>query len=270
MSNLALVKPQAIGTLQKGLVVCKNTLIKQSPIILAGIGIGGVVTTSILAAKGTIRAKELVDEARKEKENGELTLQETVQVGWKPYVPAVISGVLTIGAIVASTTIAQKRQTALAGLYAVSEAALKEYQDKIESRYGTKEAQEIKDELNATRVEKAGIPPWDEAILPVGEVLCFDKFTGRYFASSVQKIQSAENEINRMIYGGDMCASLNEFYGLIDSKQLPQCSVGDDVGWNLGTNCKVYFTSTLTSDMRPCLVLDYANGHEPTPMYRDI
>lgn len=270
MSNLALIKPQAVSTLQKGLVVCKNTLIKQSPIILAGIGIGGVVTTSILAAKATIRAKELVDEARKEKADGELTLQESVQAGWKPYVPAVISGVLTVGAIVASTTISQKRQTALAGLYAVSEAALKEYQDKIESRYGTKEAQEIKDGLNATRVEKAGVPPWDDSVLPVGDVLCFDKFTGRYFSSSVQKIQSAENEINRMIYGGDMCASLNEFYGLIDSKQLPQCSIGESVGWNLDTNCKVYFTSCLTSDMKPCLVLDYANGHEPTALYRDI
>lgn len=275
MSNLVLAKPQTISAIQKTLVTGKNFIIKQSPIILAGAAVGGVITTGILAVKGGIRANELIKEALEEKScvegcEAKLTPMETVQTTWKAYAPAVISGGLTIGAIIASTTISQKRQTALAGLYALSETALKEYQDKIEAKYGLKDAQKIRDEINGDHVQKAGVPPWDVDALPPGEVLCFDKFTGRHFRSSAQKIHFAVAEILKMIYGGDMCASLNEFYGILDNKDLPQCTVGDDVGWNIDCPPDVYLTSCLTSDMKPCLVLDWSNGHEPTPRYRDI
>lgn len=274
MSNLVLAKPETISVIQKGLVTGKNFIIKQSPIILAGAAVGGVITTGVLAAKASIRADILVKEAEAEKqtvwgEDAQLTTTEKIQAGWKPYVPAIISGGLTIGAIVASTTISQKRQTALAGLYALSETALKEYQDKVEEKYGKKDAQAIRDEINSDRVQNTSIPPWDIDTLPNGEVLCFDKFTGRPFRSSVQKIQMAVSEIAKSIYGGGMCASLNEFYGLLDNKDLPQCDVGEEVGWNLDSLPEVYFSSCLTSDMKPCLVVDWVNSHEPTPRYRD-
>lgn len=269
MSTLTLATPQALIGLQKGLVVTKNLIIKQSPIILAATAVGGVVTTAVMASQASIRASELIREAE-EKKGDALTTVEKVQTGWKPYVPTIISGGLTIGAIVASTAISQKRQAALAGLYALSETALKEYQDKIEEKYGTKDAQKVRDELNGDRVKAAGTPPWDESALPQGDCLCFDRFTGRYFMSSTQKIGLAANEINEMIHGGDFCASLNEFYGILNNPVLHQCTVGDEVGWNIDTICKPYFTSTLTSDMRPCLVLDWVTGHEPTTRYRDI
>lgn len=269
MSSLILAKPQALLSLQKGLVVTKNVIIKQSPIILAATAVGGVVTTTILASQASVKANELIKEAEAAK-GSELAITEKVQAGWKPYVPTIISGGLTVGAIITSTVISQKRQAALAGLYALSETALKEYQDKIEEKYGSKEAQKVKDEINSDRVKAADQPPWDTSVLPTGDCLCFDRFTGRYFASSVQKISMAASEINEMIYSGDFCASLNEFYGLINSSQLPQCTIGESVGWNIDNNCKPYFTSTLTSDMKPCLVVDWVSGHEPSPRYRDI
>lgn len=269
MSNLVLAKPQALLGLQKGLVVTKNVIVKQSPIILAATAVGGVITTAVLASQASIKADELIKEAEHEK-GSELTVTEKVQAGWKPYVPTIISGGLTVGAIITSTVISQKRQAALAGLYALSETALKEYQDKIETKYGQKDAQKIRDEINGDRVKAAENPPWDTSVLPAGKVLCFDKFTGRYFTSSVQEISMASSEINEMIYNGDFCASLNEFYGLINSPQLPQCTIGEEVGWNIDSNCKPYFTSTLTSDMKPCLVVDWVAGHEPSPRYRDI
>lgn len=275
MSSLVLAKPQVITTAQKIIVRGGNFIAKQSPIILAGTAIVGVCTTAYLATKAGIRADELVKEAENEKSSVEgveakLTPMETVQTTWKVYVPTVISGGLTVGAIIASSAISQQRQAALAGLYALSETALKEYQDKIEEKYGPKEAQKVRDNINSDHVSKAGIPPWDIDALPQGDVLCFDKFTGRYFVSSVQKIQFAIAEMTKMIYGGDMCASLNEFYGLLNNNGLPQCEVGDDVGWNIDTPPEAYFTSCLTSDMKPCLVLDWANSHEPNYRYRDI
>lgn len=269
MSNLVVVKPQIITSAQKLLVTGRNFIIKQSPIILAGAAVAGVATTGVLSVRAGIRANEIIKE--KELEKGDaLTTKEKVEATWKIFVTPVVSGVLTTGAIVAGTTISQKRQTALAGLYALSETALKEYQDKVEEKYGSKEAQSIKDEINSTQLTKVGPPPWDDSALPAGEVLCYDKLTGRYFHSSVQKLKMAEAQLNSGIYSGDMCASLNELYSLIDEEQLPSCSLGDEVGWNISSPCQLYFTSSLTSDMRPCLVMDFVHGNEPNYRYRDI
>lgn len=269
MVNLVVTKPQIITSVQKALVTGRNFIIKQSPIILAGAAVAGVATTGVLAVRAGIRANEIIKEEAHVK--GEiLTRKEKVAACWKVFIPPVLSGVLTTGAIIASTTISQRRQTALAGLYALSETALKEYQDKIHEKYGPKEAQTLKDEVNSTALTKAGPPPWDDAVLPTGDVLCYDKLTGRYFHSSVQKLKTAEAQLNSLIYSGDMCASLNELYSLIDDRQLPECELGYEVGWNISTPCRLYFTSSLTSDMRPCLVVDFVHGNEPNYRYRDI
>lgn len=269
MNGMKLVKPQMITGLQKVMVTGKNFIIKQSPIIFAGAAVGGVFTTGILAVQAGIRANEILKEAEIEK-GDPLTTKEKIEKSWRTFVAPVVSGLLTTSAIIAGTTISQKRQTALAGLYAISETALKEYQDKVTEKYGPKEAQAIKDDINFDRVKAASTPPWEDVSLPAGDCLCYDPLTGRQFVSSVQKLRMAEATLNSIIYRGDMCASLNELYGLIDSPQLPPCGMGDEIGWNLSHPCIMQFTSTLTSDMKPCLVLDYENGGGPTYMYRDI
>ena len=76
----------------------KILLKKYSPLILTSLGSVGVVVTSVLTAKGTIQAKKLVEKVE-ESENCKLTLkddwQDIVKIAWKPYIPAVISGVST-------------------------------------------------------------------------------------------------------------------------------------------------------------------------------
>lgn len=269
MGNLILTQPQSISVAKKLLVRGTNFLAKQSPIILAGTAIVGVATTAVLATKAGIRANEVV-KAAEEAKGEKLDPVEKVKETWRVYAPTVISATLTVGAIVASSAISQKRQAALAGLYALSEGALKEYQEKIEKELGPKEAQKIKDGINADRVSTELMPPWSEAVLPQGDVLCYDKMTGRPFVSSVQKLKMAEAQLNSIIYSGDMCASLNELYSLINNEHLPECTLGEEIGWNISHPCRLYFTSCLTSDMKPALVMDFVNGNEPTYQYRDI
>lgn len=272
MGNLVLAKPQVISTTRKLIVRGGNFIAKQSPVILAGTAIVGVCSTAYFATKAGIRANDLVKEAEDEKRSvqgteAQLTVIEKVEVSWKVFIPTAISASLTIGAIIASSTIMQKRQAALAGLYALSETALKEYQDKIEKEYGSKDAQKIRDEINGDAVRKVPDPNNIAESFQSGDVLCFDKMSARYFMSSVQKLRAAENDINAGILAGDMCASLNEFYSMIG---LEQCEFGDDIGWNLDFLCKMYLTSCLTSEMKPCLVIDWSNGHKPNYRYRDI
>lgn len=269
MANLAVATPQVITGLQRTLVMGRNFIVKQSPIILAGTAVAGVVTTCVLAVRAGIRASELIKEAENVKGES-LSTKEKVVASWKAYIPPAISGALTIGSIIGSTTISQKRQTALAALSALSESALREYQEKVEAKYGPKDAQKIKDEINSDKVRSAGTPPWEEGTLPKGECLCYDRLTGRYFTSSVQQIKMAEATLMGNIARGDMCASLNELYALIDSPDLPCCTLGDEIGWSISHPCEIYFTSTLTSNMTLCLVMDFATGREPTYNYRDL
>lgn len=280
MNILSISPTNASTAIRKGVALSKNFLIKNAPVIFAGMAIGGVVTTAIMSYKAGIKATDILKQMEEEKytkrlaegivQDVEIPLKEKILACWRVFVPAVISGSLTIGAIIISTRISQKRQAALAGLYAISEASLKEYQKKVEETIGPKKEQDIRDSINADRVGHSDTPPWDDSILPSGDVWCYDKLTGRYFFSSTEKIGRAVAEINEMIYGGDMCASLNEFYGILDNDKLKPCQLGESVGWNIDFNCKPYFTATLMSNMKPCLVLDWSSGHEPDPRYRDI
>ena len=70
-------------------------------------------------------------------------------------------------------------------------------------------------------------------------------------------LRKAENSLNRMLIN-DVYVSLNEFYYEIG---LPPTKIGDDLGWNLydggSSMVELYFSSQLTADDTPCLVIDY-------------
>lgn len=264
MSKLALAKP-SISAIQKGLVVTRNFAITKSPIILAIVATGGVVATGFMAYRAGIKAEHILKNLEEDK--GEpLTIQEELVSTWKVWVPPVISGGLTIAAIIGSVAISEKRRAALASLYTISEAALKEYQDKTEELVGVKKEQEIRDRVNQSTIG-TGDSISNDVILASGLVWVKDRLTGREFPSTADQIRSAACEINERILGGDMCASLNEFY---DEIGLDNCGLGVDCGWNLEQLCKPYLTSGLTSDMKPILILDWERGHRPSVNYRDI
>lgn len=264
MSQLTLAQPGILVAARKGLAVTSNFIVKQSPIILAGTAIVGVGTTGYLAYKAGLKADEVI-KAAEEAKGEPLTTQEKVQTGWKLWIPPVASGVMTVGAIVASSAISQKRQAALAGLYAMSETALKEYQGKVEEKYGPKKEQEIRDAVNADLV-KDDCPPFIPDP-PMGKVWIKDRMSGRLFFQDIEKVRAAINEMNAAILGGDMCWSLNEFYESIGEESN---DMGTMCGWNLSHLARPYFTSALTSDMHPVLVLDWDSNGGPIPDYRDI
>lgn len=258
-----------INTLKKGLILTRNFIVKQSPIILTIAGVTGVLTTIGLAVKATTEAQKLIEQKKIEEEmevDEKLTIEETVKTAWKPYVPVAISAGLTIAAIIGSSAINEKRKAALAGLYALSETALKEYQEKIEEKGGTKLLGQIKDEINADKVRE-DIPPFEPDEVVVGKCLVKDRLSGRIFMSSMQELRAAANDINEGILGGDMIASLNDFYNIIG---LDDIDLGVECGWNLERLCRPYFTSTITSDGRPILVMDWDKNGAPFSAYRDI
>ena len=61
----------------------KETLIKKSPEILIGLGVTGMISTTVMAVKATPKALQIVKKKEEEEENRELSKKEVVQTVWK-------------------------------------------------------------------------------------------------------------------------------------------------------------------------------------------
>ena len=232
----------------------KTTLDKNSPAILTGIGITGMITTTVLAVKATPKALMLIDDAENEKCE-ELTALETVKVAWKPYIPAVISGTVSVACIIGANSVNAKRNAALATAYKLSETALSEYRDKVVETIGEKKERIVRDKVAEERVKKNPVSKNEVIVTGNGKTLCFDPISGRYFMCSIETIKRAENELNKqMLHDISGYVSLNEFY---DELGLDHTSVGDDLGWNTDQLIDINFSSQLNDNGEPSVVLDY-------------
>ena len=88
-----------------------------------------------------------------------------------------------------------------------------------------------------------------------GGELCYDELSGRYFYSSMDRLRRAENVVNRKIIS-EMWVSLNEFYSEIG---LESIELGKDVGWNVDSMISLGFTTQMSDDDRPCIVMQFYN-----------
>lgn len=247
-------------SITKSLKGLKRTVGKHSPEILTGVGIAGMISTTVLAVKATPKAMVLIEERNKlELEEDEdfykLGVVETVKVAWKPYIPAVLLGVASTACLISANTVSAKRTAALATAYKLSEAALTEYKEKVVETIGEKKAKTIKENIVKGKIEKDPVSNKEVIITGSGETLCYDVMSGRYFKSDIDKLRKAENIINRTITY-DMYASLNEFYCEVGLKPTKQ---GDDLGWNMDDGLlELDFGSALADDGTPCVVIDYS------------
>lgn len=76
-------------TIIEALKSAQKSMKKHSPEILTGIGIAGMIATTVSAVRATPKALQLID-AREIKENRRLSNKEIVATTWKCYVPAAV------------------------------------------------------------------------------------------------------------------------------------------------------------------------------------
>lgn len=229
-------------------------LTKHSSEILTGIGIAGMITTTILAVKATPKALELIEESKKEWGVDELSPIDTIKVAWKPYIPAMATGVASVACLIGASSVNMKRNAALATAYKLSETAFSEYKEKVVETIGEKKEEIIKDKVAKSKLEKDPVSKSEVIIISGGKTLCYDSISGRYFESDIEKIKRAVNELNRRMIV-DMYISLSEFY---DELGLNHTSISDELGWNLDDgSLEVYFSSQIADNGTPCIVLNY-------------
>jgi hypothetical protein len=160
---------------------------KNSPTILTGLSVAGLVSTVIMAVKATPKAMRILDEARIQngmvelaEDNNSITIntgipvKDAIRLTWKCYIPTAIMGGLTIGCIIGSNSINLRRNAALAGLYSLTETALKEYKAKVIETIGEKKERDIRDEVAKERIHKNPVSDNEVVITGYGETLCYD------------------------------------------------------------------------------------------------
>lgn len=227
---------------------------KHSPEILTGIGIAGMITTTVLAVKATPKALKLIEAKKEEEHKDKLTAMDTIKVTWKCYIPAAITGITSVACVIGASSVHMKRNAALATAYKLSETALTEYREKVVETLGEKKEKIIREKIDKDHLDQKPVSKSQVIITNKGNTLCFDYHSGRYFHSDIDLIKKAVNELNRQMVV-DMYVSLNDFY---DELELEHTSLGDELGWNFDDGfVEIDFSSHLADDGTPCVVMNY-------------
>ena len=234
----------------------KATLSKHSPEILTGLGIAGMITTTILAVKATPKAVKEIEEFEECVlcDHEKIKPMDAVKMTWKYYIPAAVTGTVSIACLIGASSVNVRRNAALATAYKLSETALSEYKEKVVETIGEKKEKVIRDNIAKDKIEKDPVSKKEIFVTKKGETLCYDAITGRYFKSDIEEIKKAINVLNRNLIDTHYI-SLNDFF---DEIGLANTRLGEELGWNLDDGLiGVDFGTQLAEDGTPCLVVDY-------------
>ena len=242
---------------------------EHNPEILVGLGVVGMMSSTVLAVKATPKALDIMEDKKADMGVTYLTRKEIALATWKLYAPSVGVGLASAACIILGTSKSIKRNTALATVYALSESTLREYQSKAKEMLGEEKAAELDREVAKSRVRKREVTTIVESegseyihYTGNGDTLVYDSLSGRYFRSSMNSIESAVNSINKSLLN-DYIMTLNEFYNELG---VPTIGAGSLIGWKSDKELlEVSFESDVDQHGNPYLILSYRN--RPIPVY---
>lgn len=233
-----------------------RSLKKHSPGILTGIGVAGLLATTVMAVDATPKALRLIEEKKQELQVEKLAIKETVKTAWKCYIPSAVTAIASVACIVGASSVNARRNAALATAYTLSETAAREYKEKVVEAIGEKKEQLVRDEVAKKQLEKNPVTKSEVVITEKGDTLCFDPWSSRYFKSDAEKLRRAINDLNYQLIN-DGYVTLNDFYYDIG---LDETKPGETLGWDVNKGqVQFRFSSQIAEDGTPCLVLEFTN-----------
>lgn len=204
---------------------------KNSGTILTGIGVLGVVSTTVAALEAGPKAVRLLKEAEEEK-GEKLTKLEIVKVAAPIYIPTVVLGVSTITCIVGANVVNKQKQTSLMSAYAVLDKSYKQYKGKVRELLGDDASREIQDEIIKDEYKDADIDEIED-----NKILFYDELTRQYFESDLYTVQRAEYLVNRDINTRGW-SLLSDYCEALD---IPVSEYTEVLGWADGINFARYW-----------------------------
>ena len=152
---------------------------KHSPEILLAAGVVGVVASGVMACKATLKVEEIIDDAKHKidtihevsadptmaekyseedsKKDLAIVYTQTAVKFIKLYGPSVVLAGVSIGCMIGSNRILNKRNVALAAAYATVDKGFKEYRGRVIERFGKELDKELKYGIKAKEIEEVSV-----------------------------------------------------------------------------------------------------------------
>lgn len=234
----------------------KFNVVKHSPEILMGLGIAGVITSTVLACRSTLKVQEILDykeenmnnikevlaegredyseeDARKDKT---IIMTTTAIRLMKLYVPSVIIGAGSIACLLESHNVMRNRNAGLAAALAATTESFKQYRERVTEKYGDEVDKEMRYGIKKEKKEKDGKKTKEEIVVGCDE----KELSGyaRYFNENNIN-WSDDPQFNLMFlrqnqnWANDKLISQGYLYlnDVYESLGFPKSKAGQVVGW---------------------------------------
>lgn len=273
--------PEAVGR-----TIARNAFLVQrsSPGLLFGVGVVGMVGSTVLACRATLKMESVVEEAQgklemaKTLEHDEYSekdrkrdisliyFQTSVKVV-RLYAPAIIVGGISIAALTKSHNILNRRNAALTAAYTALERGFNEYRARVvqkygeeqdrDFRYGTQQVEVVDPETNKKKIVKRVGP---------GEPSIYARFFDQTSSSWSKEpeynfifLKSQQNYANDLLHARGHVL-LNDVYDMLG---IPRSKAGTVVGWLLTKNGSTdNFVNFGVFDETKDKARDFVNGLE--------
>lgn len=276
----------------------KNVVQKHSPEILAGVGVVGVVASTVMACKATMKLNDILEESKETrdkirevesnpryeeqyshedaKKDLVINYTQTAMKVAKLYAPAVILGSASLGCLLASNDILRKRNAALSAAYMTVDKSFKEYRQRVVDRFGEEVEKEIRYNIKAEEVTSTVVTEDGSETTVTETVKTMDPNLYSDYAKFFDEASpywQKDPEYNLMFlksqqqYATDLLRArgrlfLNEVYDMLG---IEKTKAGQIVGWvynptnPIGDN----FVDFGIFDMSKERVRAFVNGYEP-------
>ena len=234
----------------------KFNVVKHSPEILMGLGIAGVITSTVLACRSTLKVqeildykeenmnniKEVLDERREDYTEEDARKDKTIIMTttairiMKLYIPSVIIGAGSIACLLESHNVMRNRNAGLAAALAATTESFKQYRERVTEKYGDEVDKEMRYGIKKEKKEKDGKKTKEEIVVGCDE----KELSGyaRYFNEN--NINSSDDpQFNSMFlrqnqnWANDKLISQGYLYlnDVYEALGFPKSKAGQVVGW---------------------------------------
>ena len=271
---------------------------KYSPEILAGVGVVGVIASTVMACKATTKLSDILAESKEQleqiktvavdpayadkyteddaKKDTTITYVQTGVKVAKLYAPSVILCTSSLGCLLASNNILRKRNAALSAAYMTVDKSFKEYRRRVAERFGDEVEKEIRYNIKAKEIvtvdeEGNEVKETVKVMEGADNPTTYSDYA-RFFDESCPAWQN-DPEYNltflraQQQYANDLLKAqgrlfLNDVYKMLG---IDITKAGQVVGWVYDPDCPVgdNFVDFGIYDMSKERVRAFVNGYEP-------
>jgi hypothetical protein len=255
MNKLVKALPQSVTrTASRQALVLR----KQSPHILFVAGIGGIIASTVLACRATLKLNDTLDEIQLDMKNVKELKHMSMADGtyviedWrrdtayvytkgtfkliKLYgVPAVV-GVISISMLTGSHIQLARRNTALMAAYAAVQKAYDDYRERVRNELGAEKELDIYHAVEPPCDQDAELGPGEKVVDPnkwSAYARFFDEHSRHWEKTPEHNrlfVQCQQNYANNLLQARGHLF-LNEVYDMLD---IPRSTAGQVVGWVIG------------------------------------